>query len=142
MKKALNALMGLMATVLLSLDASLILKRCRQRAYLIGAVTALLVLVTGTAHAQGEFDPRISKKLDTLLGESFDVAKNSLGLPDEQMRLIDGNVVYIWHSQSDFESCEIKLEVSSSLFGISSQIERYNVEGHNASCLRLISDFE
>ncbi|MCG8625187.1 MAG: hypothetical protein MJE68_24715 [Proteobacteria bacterium] len=103
---------------------------------LIRLLTLLLVVAfASTTHAQNKSDPRISERMDTLLGESFDTAKNTIGLPDEQMQ-IGSTFIYTWVQQINaFAVCEIQLEVSSI-------IEAWEISGNEEACLEATENLE
>ena len=98
------------------------------------AVLAMLVLV-GTTHAQEEFDPRVSERMDTLLGESFDVAKGAIGFPDGQTKL-GKNFIYTYTLGGGASGvCIIKLDVSPQFFGFFTRIVGYEIRGNDEACL-------
>lgn len=104
--------------------------------------SVLVVAFASVAHAQDEFDPRIGERMDTLLGETFDTAKNAIGLPDEQMQ-IGNNFIYTWTQRfNNFEICVIQLEVSPQNFGTSTSVVTYELRGNDEACLKATENLE
>ena len=108
----------------------------------LASFSAVLLVAVGIAHAQREFDPRISERMNILLGQPFDLAKDTIGLPDEHMK-IGSNHLYTW--TIDFNpstTCIIQLEVSSKLFGLYTRVESYEIRGQDRACLEATENLE